>query len=177
MVIGVGVMTGISLRTEKIFGEVVIAPLFAVTAVKLQVAKLKISIKHRGCRGLAGEGAGFCAARNGAAYLHGQYGFTGVGAGKKEAKLVLVPEFAEEYFGCRLPVAKFHPAVPGKNGKQSAGGVGVRWRRYPSFVSFGRAISYPVSIGAQLVYNFGAFGRMVVVGHLFNVYGGEAYGS
>jgi hypothetical protein len=70
----------------------------AVTLVELPGGKLEINIKHFGGFGMNGKRANLLTAGNTVADLHGQHGFAGVGIGKEDAELALVPKLAEKHF-------------------------------------------------------------------------------
>ena len=95
------IAAGVKLGAEEAGAEIVAAgDAVAVACPELACAELKVYIEHpQGLFCFAAEwfqAALFCQV---AAYLHGQYGFAEVGIGKEDAKLMLVPEGAEQLAG------------------------------------------------------------------------------
>ena len=80
--------------------ELIIMIVFGTVALlKLLVAELVINIEHAAWFGSELQRGDGPAIGNAIAYLYGEYGFAGVGIGKKDAKLALEPKAVEQHLG------------------------------------------------------------------------------
>lgn len=61
------------------------------------------------------------------AELYGEDGFADVGIGEEDAKLVAVPEVAEEFVGFGRDVVDVEPVVAGVDGEEVFGGLWFWW--------------------------------------------------
>jgi len=94
----------------KLATELIVVVVFgAVALLKLLVAELVINIEHAAWFGSELQRGDGPAIGNAIAYLYGEYGFAGVGIGKKDAKLALEPEAIEQHLRFGDPGAVAEP--------------------------------------------------------------------
>jgi hypothetical protein len=154
---------GLKLGAVEMFGKIMIARSAGIARPELPGAKLEVDIEHIAWSRVDGESVDFAAAGNTFGNLHGQYGFAGIGIGKKDTEFVLVPEFAEKHFSFSFAFAQLHPAVAGGYMEKR---VEIFWvgRRGGLFFLFDGPVELAAEFGAELFDVRRAFGS-VVFGH------------
>ncbi len=114
---------GIELGPVEVWGEIVAGVMVAVTAAELGGGEFEVDIEHGWCVGAIGGWVDGCAAGQLVPELYGEDGFADVGIGEEDAKLVAVPEVAEEFIGFGRGVVDVEPVVAGVDGEEVFGGL------------------------------------------------------
>jgi len=132
---------GVELGPVEVWGEVVAGVMVAVTTAELGGGQFEVDIKYGCGLGVVGEWLDGCAAGQLVPELYGEDGFADVGIGEEDAKLVTVPEVAEEFIGFGRGVVDVEPVVAGVDGEEVFGGLGFGFGvRVAWFVAFSAAL-------------------------------------